>query len=266
VSPPVFIIYIYELNRYTEKCNLHFDFVVFVSKTGEYRGITAGSRFLQGDKFVEIVAFSHEREVGVMTFGDDGFSADIPLRSMMDSAEQAQLVEFSTFKVRQAQLLKEYENGENEREREEKVKELETELREVSADLKSVRSENVSLRSREKSLKEKLEVAAEVEKELTKEKAKRKKSAKDLADSAKRSEESAGEIIRLRGEVAALRTENDTLRSENTTLRSDLERANKRQRTSESGDYRAVATNAAPFDVAHFEAMRVKNISFSATY
>lgn len=118
-------------------------------------------------------------------------------------------------------------------------------------------------------MKEKIAEKDELEIELAAERTKNKKltkELKDIADKAKRAGESDVEVARLRSDLTEARDENKTLRDENDTLRSDLERAKKRQRTSETGDSREKPAGGTPFDIEHFESMRVKSISFSATY
>jgi len=240
-----------------KKCSLHFDLVVFITKAGDYSGLTVGSRFLQGDKHVEIVAFSHEREISIMTVSGDDFGPIIPLRVVIEAAEEAELVEYATFKARQAQLLKQYEDGENELERQEHVKKLENDLRLASAELKSAKADIVLGRSREKSLKEKLEDASAADEELEKERSKTKKlkrEMKELADSAKLADEMTEDNSRLR-------RENESLRREVDSLRSDVERANKRQRTSESGDYRNAAPQSNGLNLDHLKESRIKSIN-----
>ncbi len=241
--------------------------------------ICAGASFLQadkeGDKQVQIVAFSHEKNVGCITVSGDVLSSIIPLRSVLDSVGDPNIVDFSTFKDRQAQLLKQYETGETERETEERLKHLDSTLQAATSELKQAKAEVTLLRSREKSLKEKLENATSAgERDLEKEKAKNKKLAKDIKEletSAEKADSSAAEASRFRAQVKDMNREVEKLRSENQDLRDELERANKRQRTNESGEYRPVSSvppsaASTPFDISHFESMRVKSISFSATY
>jgi len=261
-----------------KKCNFHFDFVVYISKTSDYSILSAGMSFKQGDKQVEIVAFSHDRDIRLLTASGDVLGPIIPLRSVLEEFEEAKQVDYSQYLIRQMHLLMQYEDGVTESERQEHLKTVEDELRVLKPELKSAKSELVLLRGREKSLKDDLQ---EAEKELSKEKAKNKKLAKevkDLADSSKLLNENAQTQSALRKENESLRTEVDLKRREVESLSTELERANKRQRTSEKGDYQPVTSApqnhgeyqaravSTPFDVTHFEQMRVKSISFNATY
>lgn len=220
------------------------DLVLFVRDNGRYGAVTAGSRLRQGQKHVEIVAFAHEKTIQVMTVCDEELGPIIPFRSVLEVIETSELVNYSAFMARQRQLLKQYEVGESEREKEDRLKQLEAELQETKSDLSKTKTENATLRGREKALKlasEKSQKNAEDMEHLnTAEKEKvveLKKKMKKLEDETK---ESRAEAERLRQENDSLRRQLNSKRFDVESRAGEYEQTNKRQKvisddTSESG-------------------------------
>jgi chromosome segregation ATPase len=221
---------------------LNYDLIVYLTTEGDLAVVSAGNRFRQGDKHVEIVAFSHEREVRLMTVNGDELGPIIPLRSVLDATVDAEPVEYDTFRARQAQLLKQYEDGETERERQDKQTKMAKDLLETEAKLRTANAALVLSTSREKTSKEAL---AQTKKEL----ATAKEKIKEL-NTSKRDLKSIADLTadndKLRADLAAARRDLDASRQDAVLLRNYVEQSNKRQRISEQGDYRSVTTVPPP--------------------
>jgi len=206
-----------------------------------------------------------------MTVCDDEIDPVIPIRVVLGATVNLDdIVQYKDFKARQAQVLRQYEDGQSNLERTEHVKDVESKLRAANSEVQALKKELNRARASEKSLKTKLENSTATEKELKNEKTKTQKliaEIKQLESKCKQASDNGHDATTQRKVADAFRREIEELKRENAELREEVDRANKRQRTTESGEYRAISTPAtAGFDVSHFENLKVKSISFSATY